>query len=227
MPFQRGLFFRQKRVQRGFLEGRAAGAFPQQHRVHAHGGGAVFHRRPQLPRHVEIGDALVVAMQVEHDVVADGQPQQPRFQPLVDGFQPRLVGQEAGILSLDQREIAVEIGAGTEVETPFLLGEMVLGAADRVGPRHQRDVASDASLGLGLRQFRHQRVDGDGSRQFAGVQGGLQIGGRSRLIGARKPEHREFIGDAFAVALQPLDRFFHRCASCRQAGDANSVSPCR
>ncbi len=35
------------------------------------------------------------------------------------------------------------------------------------------------------------------------------------------------LGLAVALWSYALDRFFHRCASCRQAGDANSVSPCR
>ncbi len=58
---------------RGALESAVAVFAPQHHRIDAHGGGAIGHGRPQAGVDVEIGKAFVVAMQVEHDVVAERQ----------------------------------------------------------------------------------------------------------------------------------------------------------
>ena len=63
---------------RGALEG-AVGIFaPQHHRIDAHGSRAVRHGRPQAGVDIEIGQSLVVAMQVEHDVVADAKAARSR-----------------------------------------------------------------------------------------------------------------------------------------------------
>ena len=134
---------------------------------------------------VEIGKALVVAMQVEHDVVAERQLHQPGLQPLV-GAAKGGVGQKRGVGRGEQRKAAVEVGAGAQVEAALVLAEMILRAADRVGPGHDGDVALDAALGLGLVQHRHQRVDGDDARQFAGMERRLQIGRGAALSAPAK-----------------------------------------
>lgn len=119
------------------------------------------------------------------------------------------VRQKLGVRRCKQREGTVEIGAGAEIESALVLAEMILRPADRIGPRHDGDGAFDAALGLGLGQHRHQRVDGDDARQFAGMQGGLEIGGRSRLVRALEAEDREFVSDSLAVAGDALDRLLH------------------
>ena len=147
-------------------------------------------------------------MQVEHDVVAERQLHQPRLQSLVGGAK-RGVGQQLGVGRGEQRKAAVEIVAGAEMEAALMFAEMILRAADRVGPGHDGDVALDAAFGFGLVQRRHQRVDGDDARQFAGMEGRLQIGRGRGLVGAGEAEHREFVGNAFGIAGDAFDRFLH------------------
>lgn len=90
-----------------------------------------------------------------------------------------------------------------------MLAEMILGAANRIGLGHDGDIALDAAFSLGLGQHRHQRIDSDHARQFAGVKGGLQIGRGSCLVAAFEAEDREFVGNAFTVTGDALDRFLH------------------
>ena len=87
-------------------------------------------------------------------------------------------GNSAASGLLDQREIAVEIGARAEMEAALQIAEQILRAADRIGRGHDGDVAQDAPFGFRDAQLRHQRVDGDDARQLAAVQRGLQIGRR-------------------------------------------------
>ena len=106
--------------------------------------------------------------------------QQP-LQPDVDGRGKRGRGQGASVGTVEQRKIAVEIGAGAQMEAALHVAEMILRASHGIGRRHDGDVAENAALGLGGAQLRHQRVDGDDAGQFAGVEGRLDIGGRRFL----------------------------------------------
>ena len=62
------------------------------------------------------------------------------------------------------------------MEAALEIAEQILRAPDRVGSRHDRDVAQNAALGLGLPQFGHQRMDGHHARQLAGMERCLYIG---------------------------------------------------
>ena len=124
---------------------------------------------------VEIGKALVVAVEIEHDVVAERELDQPVLQPPV-GAAEADVRQKLGVWRGKQRKRTVEVGAGAKIEAALMLAKMILGAADRIGPGHDGDGALDAAFRFRLGQHRHQRVNGDDARQFTGMQRGLQIG---------------------------------------------------
>ena len=89
---------------------------PQDHGVDTHRGRAILHGRPKLSRDVEIGYALVVAMQVENDVMADRQFDQQALQAHVHRGSRRLWRQGALVGAVEQGKVAVEIGARAEVE---------------------------------------------------------------------------------------------------------------
>ncbi len=170
-------------MDRRFLEGRAGGTVPQNDGLDAERSGAVLHGGPEPGGHVEIGHRLEIAVQVEHDVVAHGEADEQVLQPEVGGRARGQLGQRTFVGASEEREVAVEIGAGSQMEAALQFAEMVLGASHRIGCGHDGDVAEDAAFGFGGAQLRHQRVDGDDARQLAGVQRGLD-----RRVGALRDD---------------------------------------
>lgn len=64
--------------------------------------------------------------------MADRELEQAHLEPLVDGGKAGLVGQQRHVGPVDQREVAVEVCAGGEVEAALLFGELILRTADGV-----------------------------------------------------------------------------------------------
>jgi hypothetical protein len=105
------------------------------------------------------------------------------------------------------------------VETALMLAEMILGAADRIGLGHDGDSAPDAAFRFGLFKHRHQRIDGDDARQFAGMKRRLQIGRRCGLVLPLEAKHWKFVGHAFGVAgMRSIDF----CMECLQEKGPNT-----
>ena len=144
----------------------------------------------------------MIAVQVEHDIGIAGERRerllhrrelgrgldrvdvhpQRRTDHIDDGV--AVVGFDVVELRLDIgcyarekiRIAAIEVFARPRFEAPDAAMEQLLGQADRVGDRHQHDLATDAARGLGAIEQRDQVMHDEHAGQFVRVKTRLQIG---------------------------------------------------
>jgi hypothetical protein len=153
--------------------------------------------------------ALVVTVQVEHDRAATGQFQQPALEsPLgKNRRRGRVEPPDAG--RIGNREVAVEIGAGSGRKPAHVVTIEMLRGADRVGMWHQCQRTQQPPLGLGPFEHRDQVVHRRNARPFVGMQGRLDVDAGGGRIRACKPVDNQLIGNAGGFAWNGLDFGLH------------------
>src|SRR5690606_35762359 len=119
----------------------------------------------------------------------------------------------------------VEVGTGAEMKPSFMGGEVILRAADGVGPWHEGDRTANAAFLFRGCEQRHQCVDGDGAGQFAGMEGGLKIGGGRILRRTLEPIDREFVEYPLCVRLYTLDRLAHVSSPSKESRRLKAPAP--
>lgn len=143
---------------------------------------------------------LVVTVKVEHQVGVERHMQQLPLQAIRRRVAVEIVDQPVTVAKRDQREIAVEVGARTEVEPPLQLAEVRLRRADRVRLRHDGDVAENGAVFLRLLQPLQKEMGECGARQFVGVQRRLDIGPGCRSAPALEAVDRQAPFDTGRIA---------------------------
>ena len=96
--------------------------------------------------------------------------------------------QAVPLVERNQRKVTVEVRPGGKVEAALQFPEMRLRRADRVGLRHDGDVAEDVPVGIGLAQPFAEEVDQRRAGQFIGVQRCLDMDGRRLRVAALETE---------------------------------------
>lgn len=175
---------------RRLLEGRAF-AIRKQHRLHVERGGEIGRLRPESLIEIGILQGFVVAMQIEDKIGAERHMQELSLQTVGSRIIIEVFDQRRPIDNGDQRKIPVEVGAGAEVETTLQFAEMRLRGPDRVGLRHDGDVACDRAFAFRLPQPLCEEMQKRRSRQLVGMKPSLDIDLRRLRIAARKPQHRQ------------------------------------
>ncbi len=202
----------------------------QQRRPRAQEARQRLHPRPHRGLGVQVHHGLAVAVQVQDDVGVDAQTQQRAAQAL----ERAVFRQRGGALAqggADQRDVvrrvavqlavdplddrveqvgvvAVEVLAAGEIESALHRLKHALRQADRIGHRHQHDLAEDAPLGLEPGQAGAQVVGHQQPGNLVGVQRGLQRG-LGAAAGRAVVQALEFDGHAGRVLRERVVDSFH------------------
>ncbi|MNN46614.1 hypothetical protein D3C81_1610000 [compost metagenome] len=129
--------------------------------------------------YVEVRQGLVIGVQVEHHIGRCGQLHQ-LFLPLLN----------AGRRSLHGRRLverAIEVMSGSVVITAEDPPLAKLPDTQRVGLRHDGDVAFEPALGFGGLQSLHQQVQDQHPGDFIGMYTGLQVHVRPAAVACITP----------------------------------------
>ena len=142
--------------------------------------------------------ADVVAVEIDHQIGAERHMDQLPLQPVDRGIAFEIFDQMIAVAQRDEREIAVEIGARAQVEAALHLAEVRLRRADRIGMRHDDDIARDSPGSFRLAKPLAQEMHQGRARKLAGMQGGLstRMGAALRHAGhhlLRQPQRRKLV----------------------------------